>query len=84
MLFHRRETFQIGVIFINDGQDLETPFKYSFTSPDFNEFVAGLGTMVDLSKHSGYCGELGHSGVAPYYSDYRKFYFVLHDLILVQ
>lgn len=78
-----RETIQIGVLYINNPME-EDIFKCSAGNKNFDNFVKGLGNMVDLSLHQGFKGDL-QNGFAPYYSNYsNSFFLVIFFLLLMK
>jgi len=68
-----REQFKIGVIYVGFGQENQQAMLANDQgSQDYEDFVKGLGWMVDVQTHQGYLGGLEAStksgSHAPYYA----------------
>ncbi|XP_028967431.1 ral GTPase-activating protein subunit alpha-1 [Galendromus occidentalis] len=69
-----RETHKIAVIYVGAGQeDKNSILMNQSGSPEFENFVRGLGWDIDLRTHTGYRGGLDQNGstglTAPYFAN---------------
>nr|XP_032804203.1 ral GTPase-activating protein subunit alpha-1-like isoform X3 [Petromyzon marinus] len=68
-----RETHKIAVLFVAEGQeDKHSILSNAGGSQSYEDFLAGLGWEVDLTRHCGFLGGLQRNGsnglTAPYYA----------------
>lgn len=59
LIFYRRETFKVGLIYVGFGQEDEKAiFKNEKGSALYNEFAHGMADVLNLKGHAGYGGSL--------------------------
>eukprot|EP00029_Vermamoeba_vermiformis_P002037 TRINITY_DN1236_c0_g1_i1.p1 TRINITY_DN1236_c0_g1~~TRINITY_DN1236_c0_g1_i1.p1 ORF type:complete len:1308 (-),score=371.16 TRINITY_DN1236_c0_g1_i1:111-4034(-) len=72
-----RDSLQIGVVYVSKGQTTaETVYANTSATRDYADFLASLGWLVDLSKHTGFKGEFATEPVAsqPNFSNKAIYY----------
>mmetsp|Transcript_28373 Transcript_28373/g.31523 ORF Transcript_28373/g.31523 Transcript_28373/m.31523 type:complete len:614 (+) Transcript_28373:3-1844(+) len=70
----RREMIKVGLIYVRNGQEHEKELMrndYSVASPQYQEFVQAMATIVNLEHHKGYYGHLEKDmcPLMPYYAN---------------
>jgi len=74
-LLYGRELFKIGVIYVAPGQEDQREILKNENGSDlYNEFLRGIGWMVDVKTHNGYLGGLDKKGLvhgkeSPYFAN---------------